>query len=234
MPSSPTCHVVRAGRIDYLAAWDLQKALADEVSRGERPNILLVLEHPAVYTMGRRGTRSDIRLGDDKLLALGIPLYDVDRGGQVTYHGPGQLVAYPILDLKSWGGPIKYVRTLEQAIIATLGDFRIAGSTIDGLTGVWVQGEKIAAIGVKIGRGVSYHGLAINGNTDLSAFDHIVPCGITDRRVTSMERLLGRAVDMDLLGYSLVYHLGREMGLRMVEAEFPLMPAGVAEGVCRV
>ena len=233
MPRTPECHVVQAGVVEYLKAWDMQKALALQVAEETQPNTLLVLEHPPVYTIGRRGTRDQVLLDDSQLSNLGISIHDVDRGGQVTFHGPGQLVAYPVLDLREWGGPVKYVRTLELVIIRTLADFGIAARLNEGLTGVWVGDDaepegsrKIAAIGVRISRGVCNHGLALNVNTDLSAFEHIIPCGIDDRGVASMERLLGIPVDMNSVAYSLVYHFGVEMGFRMVEAEpFPEMPA---------
>ena len=213
--------------MEYLRAWEVQKALAWQVHQVAQPNTLLLMEHPQVYTIGRRGSRDQVLFSDEQLERLDITLYEVDRGGQVTYHGPGQLVAYPILDLKDWGGPVKYVRTLEQVIVKTLAGFGIAAGLVDGITGVWVDEEKIAAIGVKISRGVAYHGFALNVNTDLSAFDHIVPCGIPDRGVTSMEKVLGSPSDMDLVAYSLVYHFGREMGFRMVEAGSPVADLAV-------
>ena len=217
MSHPPSCQVVRAGVVDYLKAWKLQKALAQQVHEGTQPNTLLLLEHSEVYTIGRRGTRDQVLLSDGQLSALGISLHDTDRGGQVTYHGPGQLMVYPILDLREWGGPVKYVRALEQVGIKTLGDFGIDAGLEECITGVWVREKKIAAIGVKISRGVSYHGMALNVSTDLSRFDHIIPCGIADRGVTSMTRLLGGPVDMDVVAYSLIYQFGREMGFRMVE-----------------
>ena len=227
MPTPPKCQVVRLGLLEYLMAWELQKSLAWQVHHWTQPNTLLLLEHLPVYTIGRRGTRDQILLDDRRLSEEGISLHETDRGGQATFHGPGQLVAYPVLDLRNWGGPVKYVRTLEQVIVKTLADFGINASLIEGWTGVWVEGEnaclersrKIAAIGVKISRGVSYHGLALNVNTDLTRFDHIVPCGITDRGVTSMQKAIGRPVDTDVVAYSLAYHFGREMGFRMVEVD---------------
>ena len=215
--------------MEYLQAWEMQKALAWQVHQGTEPNALLLMEHPPVYTIGRRGTRDQVLLSDEQLQRLDITLHEVDRGGQVTYHGPGQLIAYPVVDLTDWGGPVKYVRTLEQVIIKTLAAFGITGELIDGITGVWVKEEKIAAIGVKISRGVAYHGFALNVNTDLSAFDHIVPCGIPDRGVTSMERVMGNPPDIDLVAYSLMYSFGREMGFRMVEAESPVADLVVHE-----
>ena len=224
--SKPVCTVHHLGVMEFVRAWDLQRAVADEVRAGSRPNALLLLEHPPVYTIGRTGSRDQVLLDRDGPEGLGIPVHDVDRGGQVTYHGPGQLVAYPILDLRRWGGPLKYVRTLERVIIATLADFDIEGGLIEGLTGVWAAAgpepgqarSKIASIGVKISRGVCYHGLALNINTDLKAYEHIVPCGIVDCGTTSMQELSG-AADVELAAYSLAFHLGREMGFSMKAAE---------------
>ncbi|CAI8002349.1 Octanoyltransferase, partial [Geodia barretti] len=141
---------------------------------------------------------------------------ETDRGGQVTYHGPGQLVAYPIVNLRDWGGPLKYVRNLEQVIICALADFGINAGVEQGLTGVWVGNAKIAAIGVKISRGVAHHGFAINVDPDLSKFAQIVPCGITDRRVTSMAQLLGASTpEMPAVQHSVARRYGRGMGYRM-------------------
>ena len=163
--------------------------------------------------------RTHIRLSPEELATRGISLCDTDRGGQVTFHGPGQLVAYPIVNLRGWGGPVRYVRTLEQVIIQTLADLGIQAHLVDGLTGVWVDGAKIGAIGVKISGGVAFHGLSINVNTDLSYYDNIVPCGIEDRPVTSMSQSLGEPVDEDLVRYSLSYQFGRAMGFTMVEGD---------------
>ena len=227
MPIAPTCNIYHLGTVDYLSAWEIQRELVQWVADGQQPNSLLLLEHQPVYTMGRRGTRAQVLLSDSQLSERGIALTESDRGGEVTYHGPGQLVAYPVLDLKQWGGPVKYVRTLEQVMIKTLADFGVVAGLVEGITGVWVEGSKahlersrkIAAIGVRIRRGVCHHGLALNVNTDLSYFQHIVPCGMEGGEVTSMESLLGNHVDMDTVAYSLVYHLGIGMGFRMVEAE---------------
>ena len=213
------CHAVRLGTAEYQWAWELQRRLAREISEAMRPNTMLLLEHPPVYTKGRLGRPDHLLLSPAELANKGICLYDTDRGGQITYHGPGQLVAYPVVDLRQWGGPLKYVRTLEQAIIATLRDFQIDAEAIDGLTGVWAENAKLAAIGVKISRGVAYHGLSINVNTDLSYYDHIVPCGIDDRPMTSMAQLLGQPVDFEEVQYSLMYHFGRNMGFTMKEID---------------
>ena len=219
MPSSPNCHIAHLGTVDYQQAWDLQRHLAQLVGKGKRPNTLLLLEHPSVYTKGRLSQPDHLLCNPKELADRGIPVYETDRGGQITYHGPGQLVAYPVVDLRRWGGPLKYVRTLERIIIDTLAEFQIDAGVFEGLTGVWTGDAKVAAIGVKISRGVAYHGFAINVNTDLSYYDHIVPCGIKDRPVTSMAQLLGRPVDLEAVQYSLVYHFGQNMGLHMMETD---------------
>ena len=219
MPSPSPCQIIRLGTVEYHRAWELQVELAAKVHDGAQPNTLLLLEHSPVYTKGRLSKPEHILLSDEELRQKGIGLYEADRGGQVTFHGPGQLVAYPVVDLREWGGPVKYVRTLERIIVDSLADFKITAETIDGITGVWVDGAKIAAIGVKISRGVAYHGFAINVTTDLSYYRHIVPCGIADRPVTSMAEVLSGDVDMAMAQYSLAYQFGKGMGFGMVEAE---------------
>ena len=215
------------GIVEYEEAWRLQRTLVDAIKAEQAHNTLLLLQHPHVYTLGRRGDREHVLLDDADLKSRGIALCEADRGGEVTYHGPGQLVAYPIVDLRSWGGPLRYVRALEKAMLATLAQFDIQGGVIDGRTGVWVGNEKVGAIGVKISGGVAYHGLALNVAPDLSYFQHIIPCGITDAGVTSMERLLGRTVDIETVAYGLTYHLGRELELKMVEAPPSTLEANI-------
>ena len=229
MPSPPLCQVVHLGTVEYRGAWELQVNLARAVRDGERPNTLLLLEHPPTYTLGRLSQAGHILLSPEELERRGISVCETDRGGLATYHGPGQLVAYPVVDLREWGGPLKYVRTLEQVIIATLSDFQLQGHLKDGITGVWVHDGKIAAIGVKISRGVAFHGLAINVNTDLSYFSHIVPCGIPDLLVTSIAQESGRPENMEMAQYSLVYRFGREMGFKMVEEEANYLVTSPAE-----
>ena len=226
MPSPSLCQAVHLGTMDYRQAWDLQLRLAQEIRDGQRQNTLLLLEHPPTYTLGRLSQAGHILLSPEDLERRGITVCETDRGGQVTYHGPGQMVAYPVVDLREWGGPLKYVRTLEQVIIGTLADFQLQGRLEDGITGVWVGDSKIAAIGVKISRGIAFHGLAINVNTDLSYFSHIIPCGIPDLRVTSIAKESGGPLDIEMVKYSLIYRFGREMGFRMVEAEAAPLAAG--------
>jgi len=215
MPPQTPCRAVWLGTIDYLEARDLQLALVEKVHSGQEPNTLLLLEHPHVYTKGRLSKQSDILLPEAELAAKGVPVHETDRGGQVTYHGPGQLVVYPIVNLKDWGGPVKYIRALEQVIIATLAEMGVTAHCESGNTGVWTGQGKIAAIGVKISRGIAFHGLAVNVNTDLSYYQNIISCGSSDRPVTSMAAILGEPVDLELVRYGLVYQFGREFGFRM-------------------
>ena len=226
MPPSNTCRATWLGTVDYLEARELQLALLEKVHAGAEPNTMLLLEHPHVYTKGRLSKQTDVLLPEEELAAKGIPVYETDRGGQVTYHGPGQLVVYPIINLREWGGPVKYVRALEQVVIATLAEMEITANCESGNTGVWTDQGKIAAIGVKISRGIAFHGLALNVNTDLSLYQNIIPCGIADRSVTSMAAILGEPVDLELVRYGMVYQFGREFGFRMED--------GVAENLISI
>jgi len=196
--------VKRLGVIGYQDALDLQKDLVERRRTGEIPDQLLLLEHPPVITLGvkARNSRSHILESDESLAAKGVGLFEAGRGGDVTYHGPGQLVGYPIFNLKPDRCDVhQYVRDLEEALIRAVAGFGIAGHRVNGLTGVWVgeagNEQKLAAIGVRISRWVTSHGFALNVNTQLEHFGLIIPCGITDRGVTSMERLLGRPISMD-------------------------------------
>ena len=189
--------VRRLGLIPYREAWELQRRLAEQRRAGEVPDTLLLLQHPHTYTIGRSGSRDHVFLSDVQLAARGITCLEVDRGGDVTYHGPGQLVGYPIVDLGLKPDVGAYLRALEACLIAVLADFGIAAGRLPGFTGVWIEGQrKIAAIGVKVASGITTHGFALNVSTDLSLFAHILPCGIRDKGVTSMASELGRAPDM--------------------------------------
>jgi len=195
--------VTRLGLIDYQAALDLQASLVEQRKQGVVPDQLLLLEHPDVITLGvkTRNDRSHVLESEDALAAKGVALFETGRGGDVTYHGPGQLVGYPIIDLKPDRCDVhRYVRDLEDVLIRAVAEFGIIATRVDGLTGIWAgepgRESKLAAIGVRISRWVTSHGFALNVNTDLSRFGLIVPCGITDRGVTSMQRLLGHSVPM--------------------------------------
>lgn len=197
----------------------MQRALVERVSQGTDPDTLLLLQHPHTYTIGRRGRRGDVLLDDEALEGLGVSVYDVDRGGEATYHGPGQLVAYPIVNIRPFGGPVKFVRTLERVMIGTLADYGVGASAKEGCTGVWVDGDKVGAIGLKVSRGVASHGLSLNVNPALDHYRHVIPCGSPDITVTSMEKLLGQPVDIESVGYTFQYHFGRLLKLKMVEGE---------------
>ena len=176
---------------------------------------LLLLEHPHVYTLGRRGSLDDILAPADKLSSLGVEVHHVDRGGEVTYHGPGQVVGYPIVDLRRLRmRPLAYVRSLERLLIGTLSDFGIAAEAEGRPTGVWTGGAKIAAIGVRVSRGVTTHGFALNVSPDLGYFDHIVPCGIGDCSVTSMESE-GVAAEVAEVASALAGHFERVFGVEL-------------------
>ena len=197
IPANPL-DVIQLGLVPYQEAWGIQLRLHDQVASGRRADTLVLLEHPHTFTIGRRGRDEDILIDQRELYRLGIEVHHTDRGGEVTYHGPGQLVGYPIIDLRRWGGgPLRYVRALEQVIVETLADFGIKGTSEGHPTGVWVNDRKVAAIGVKVGRRVTTHGFALNVSTDLSYFECIVPCGMPKAPVTSVSRECGRRVCVD-------------------------------------
>ena len=195
--------VRRLGQIDYQAGLDLQASLVEERRAGRIGDTLLLLEHPPVITLGVRTRRgpSHIVASDERLAAEGVAVHETGRGGDVTYHGPGQLIGYPILDLRPDRQDVhRYVRDLEEVLIRAVAQFDVSAGRVQGLTGVWAgptgREEKLAAIGVRISRWITSHGFALNVGTDLEHFKLIVPCGITDRGVTSLERILGRTIPM--------------------------------------
>jgi len=190
--------VSKLGRTRYADAWDLQRQLFDLRHYGLIDDVLLFTEHEHVYTIGKGGDANHLLASEDELLADGTEVFRIDRGGDITYHGPGQVVGYPIIDLNRYGPDIhRYLRSLEEAIILTLGQFGIEGGREEGMTGVWVGGEKIAAIGVKVSKWITMHGFALNVNTDLGKFERIIPCGIFHKGVTSMQKILGREIPID-------------------------------------
>jgi lipoyl(octanoyl) transferase len=207
------------GRVDYSAAFALQQELAARRAAGTIPDVVLLLEHEAVYTIGRRGSEAEILFDSAALSQRGIAVEHTDRGGRVTYHGPGQLVGYPIIDLKPGNDLVGYVRALERAMIAAVAPYAVRAGTEAGFTGVWVGREKIAAIGVHVSRGVTTHGFALNVDPDLSAFNGIVPCGIVDRGVTSIAALVGKAPPIDRVGRDVVSCLARELGRALALVE---------------
>jgi lipoyl(octanoyl) transferase len=184
----------RHGLVDYQKAWDVQRTIHAEVASGSRPNTLLLLEHPSVYTAGRR-------TDDAERPTDGTPVIDVDRGGRITWHGPGQLVGYPIVKLQKPTELVGFVREIEAALILVCADLGITAVRVDGRSGVWIQDErgdrKIAAIGIRVAKGATMHGFALNVNPNLAAFGQIVPCGIADADVTSLEIELGRSITIE-------------------------------------
>jgi len=229
----PICEVRRLGLVEYEDAWQLQRELAARRAAGEIPDTLVLLEHPFVYTTGKRNADANLRLPPD---LLGAPLVVSDRGGDITFHGPGQLVAYPIIDLRGAGlGVVTYVRSLEEVIMRTLRDYGIDSGLECGLTGVWADSDKIAAIGVRVSRPggasgawVTTHGLAFNIDVDLDWFERIVPCGIADRGVTSMQRLLGDAPPLPEVADRLVAHFGELFRREMLQASEEWIPRSAA------
>jgi lipoyl(octanoyl) transferase len=192
-------NVYKLGRVPYRKALDLQLELLEMRKNGEIGDTLLLLEHPHTLTIGRRGNMGNLLAAKDYLSKAGIHFEAISRGGDITYHGPGQLVGYPIMDLNEMGRDIhKYLRNLEETIIVSLEDFGIRARRIKGVTGVWVKWHKIASIGVGIKRWITYHGFALNVNTDLSYFDMIVPCGIQNVQMTSIQRWSSRKDEVDM------------------------------------
>jgi lipoyl(octanoyl) transferase len=208
-PDARTLEVRHLGRVPYADAVALQKDLVEARRVDRIPDTLLLLEHPHIITLGVKARNSTANIkADEALLALtGVEIHESGRGGDVTYHGPGQLVGYPILDLRPDRCDVhRYVRDLEEVLIRTLRDLGVDGGRIGGLTGVWVGDQKVAAIGIRISRWITSHGFALNVSTDLDYFKLIVPCGITDRGVTSLDALLGHEVSIDDVSTRLVSH----------------------------
>jgi lipoyl(octanoyl) transferase len=221
---------VRAGLVPYEQARLAQKRLEGARHAGEIPDLLLLLEHPPVYTKGRRSTADELPMGEDWYRMQGIEVCETDRGGRVTYHGPGQLVGYPIVSLRPYGDDVHdYIRRMERMMIEGLGEWGVEAGPIEGLTGVWTRGarpgegrgepeaRKVASIGVHVNRGVTTHGFAINVNNDLQPFEWIVPCGIEACRVTSLTRELGAEQDMAAFATTVRDRFGDVYGREPVE-----------------
>ena len=219
--------VVQLGQIPYAEALELQLRVRAARQADEIPDTLLLLEHPPVYTRGKRTEAHDLPMGEDWYRTQGIEVHDVDRGGRVTYHGPGQLVGYPIMRISD---VIDYVRTMERAVIAALGDEGIAACVREGLTGIWVGERKIGSIGVHVSKGVTTHGFAVNVDNDLQPFEWIVPCGIDGVRMTSVLSETGRAADaMSCFRKRMAYRFADAYGMRqrIASLERVLAPATV-------
>jgi lipoyl(octanoyl) transferase len=222
------------GLLDYQAAWDRQERVFSETvaiktqnrnngTENSVPNHLVFVEHPHVYTLGKSGKPENLLLNEAGLNEKSASYYKINRGGDITYHGPGQLVGYPILDLDNFFTDIHlYLRTLEEAIILTLADYGISSGRYEGFTGVWLDADnqkarKICALGVRCSRWVTMHGFAFNVNTDLNYFKNIIPCGIDDKDVTSMERELGFKLDMNEVKGKLRQHIGAIFEMEIIE-----------------
>lgn len=219
----------------YHPVWDLQTAiqqrLLDEKMRrrkeqtlykpGDESNdVLLFVEHPHVYTLGKSGDKANMLKGLAELADIEAEFIEIDRGGDITYHGPGQIVGYPIFDLGRYFTDIhKYLRYLEEVIIRTCAEYEIEAERIEGLTGVWVGDQKICAMGIRCSRWVTMHGFAFNVNTDLSYFNHIIPCGITNKEVTSLQELLGREIDLSEVKEHLVTHFEKVFDISISEVD---------------
>lgn len=204
--------VIDLGRTRYAEAWKLQQQLWDLRARGEAGDLLLFTEHEPVYTIGKGGDDNHVLADEAELTRTGAELFRIDRGGDVTYHGPGQIVGYPIIDLNAKPDLHRYLRDLEEVIIRALRSYGIEGVREEGLTGVWVGGNKVAALGVKVSRWVTMHGFALNVSTDLRRFDRIIPCGIFHKGVTSIEQLLGRTVALADVQHELTSAFGDVFG----------------------
>ena len=218
-----SCLIVELGLIGYSDAEALQKRLVAARKANAIEDVLLLCEHPHVITLGRNGKREHLLASEHVLKQKGIELHATDRGGDITYHGPGQIIGYPILNLGAIRRDVVwYVRTLEEAMIRATAEFGVSAERLEGKTGIWVRTatteEKLAAIGVHISRWVTSHGFAFNVSTDLRFFDLIVPCGIADRKATSLEKILGRSVERKEVTPQLVKHFGEVFGLEMTQA----------------
>ena len=210
--------VERLGTVSYEPTWELQDELAGQRRERRIGDRLLLLEHFPVYTLGRGGDAANLLAGPQRLRELGASLVRIDRGGDITFHGPGQLVAYPILELRDPLDLRRYVRTLQEAVIATAAAFGVIAGLLPEHIGVWVEGErKLAAFGVRVKRGITTHGLALNVNVPLRWFDEMIPCGIPDKAVTSLERELGHPLEMEAVEAELERQLAAHLGLRLVD-----------------
>jgi lipoyl(octanoyl) transferase len=213
--------IVDLGLVEYGAAWELQRRIVAARKAGAVPDVLLLCEHPHVITLGRNGKVENLRASGQVLRRMGVSFFETDRGGDITYHGPGQLVGYPILNLAEIRRDVAwYMRSLEEAMIRATAEFGIVARRVAGRTGVWVDvpaesggEEKLAAIGVHLSRWVTSHGFAYNVSTDLRYFDLIVPCGIANKRATSLGELLGHSVKMEDVSARIAAHLGELLGL---------------------
>lgn len=204
--------------IDYKEAWDLQYYLHQQRAENNISDLLLLLEHPNTYTLGKTAHIENLIGGKDFLERNKISVYNIDRGGDITYHGPGQIVGYPIINLTDWHQDShKYLRTLEEVIIKVCNEYGLTAGRVDGYTGVWIDDKKIAAIGIKISRWVTMHGFAFNVSTNLDLFNGIIPCGISDKSVTSLQKELEKEIPIDEVKEKLLHHFMNEFNYNTIE-----------------
>jgi lipoyl(octanoyl) transferase len=219
------------GTMPYKQAWELQRKIQiqlidQKLAIRDQPRLIkkisdsfIFVEHPHVYTLGKSGDAANLLKGIPELKKIDAEFIENDRGGDITYHGPGQIVGYPILDLDRYFTDVhKYLRYLEEVIIKTCTDYGIKAGRIEGLTGVWVGNEKICAMGIRCSRWVTMHGFAFNVNTDLTYFDHIVPCGIRDKNVTGLSKILGKTIDIDEVKLRIAHHFSEQFGAAMTDS----------------
>lgn len=210
------CQIRQLGRVPYTEAMTLQAELVARRKVEETSDTLLLFEHPHVYTLGRNARRPQLPADRDKLQGLGAEVHETDRGGDITYHGPGQLLGYPILDLKQHRRDVRwYMETLEEVLIRTVKDFGITAHPRDGMRGVWVGEEKLGSLGVHLSRWVTSHGFALNVNTDLTYFDHIIPCGLEGVRMTSLEKLTGGSICLENIQERVINHFAKLFSLEV-------------------
>ncbi len=206
--------------IDYKEAWDLQKSIFELRYQQKVDDVFLLLEHPHTYTLGKTADEKNLVGNEEYLKKNKISVYDIDRGGDITYHGPGQIVGYPIIDLNSWGKDTdKYLRALEEIIIRTCADYGLPVTRVPKYTGVWIEDRKITAIGIKVTRWITMHGFALNVNTDLSLYNGIIPCGITNKEVTSLQKELDTKIDIQEVKSKILNHTVTIFGYNDIETQ---------------
>jgi lipoyl(octanoyl) transferase len=206
------------GLIDYKDAWDVQKSIHQLRVENKMDDVLFLLEHPHTYTLGKTADKENL-VGDKKYLYDNkISVYDIDRGGDITYHGPGQIVGYPIINLTNWKQDThKYLRSIEEVIINVLKEYDLIGTRVEKYTGVWLDDSKICAIGIKVSRWITMHGFAFNVNTDLNLFNGIIPCGITDKDVTSLNRELSKEIALNDVKEKIIHHFSSQFNYDQIE-----------------
>ncbi|MCE1188036.1 MAG: lipoyl(octanoyl) transferase LipB [Ignavibacteria bacterium] len=211
MPNYRELLICQPGNVDYQWMWDFQKRILEKKKHSSLPDVLFLLEHPHTYTLGKVAHRENLLLSESELQEKSISVFDIDRGGDITYHGPGQIVGYPIIDLKSWHQDShKYLRGLEEVLIRVTALYGLTSGRIEGLTGVWIENRKIAAIGIKISSWITMHGFAYNACPDLNYFHGIIPCGITDKEVTSLTQEIKVSISTEVVKKQIVTEFTRE------------------------